>query len=88
MEAPESAKERIHSLVEQLPESQLDAAERVLAYLKVRGEDHLLQALVEAPEDDEIAGAEEDRAADEAWAEYCRGEGRTWEDVRRELADE
>lgn len=79
-------KERLHHLIDELPESELDAAERVLEYLRARGRDPLLRALVEAPEDEEPTTAEEDRESDQAWQEYLRGEARPWEEVREELA--
>ena len=45
-------KERLHQLIDQLPEEECHAAERFLAYLKEHG-DPLLRGLMQAPSDDE-----------------------------------
>ncbi|MBI3979150.1 MAG: hypothetical protein HY331_13275 [Chloroflexi bacterium] len=81
-----TTKERLHRLVEELPESELHAALRFLEYLRNVGCDPVLRALHQAPEDDEPATPEEDQEAAEAWREYLRGEARPWERVREELA--
>ncbi len=80
-------KDELHRLVDELPQKELYGAKRFLEYLRNMG-DPLLQALMEAPEDDEPTTPEEDKGADEAWQEYLRGEARPWEDVREELANE
>ena len=80
-------KDELHRLVDELPQKELHGAKRFLEYLRNMG-DPLLQALMEAPEDDEPTTPEEDKGADEAWQEYLRGEARPWEDVRKELANE
>jgi len=74
----------LHRLVDQLPDSELDYARRYLVFLR-KTADPFLQALLEAPEDDEPTTPEEDAAAKEGWDEYLRGEGRPWEEVRKEL---
>ena len=79
-----TTKERLHQLVDELPECDLEPAELLLAHLSAG--DPLLRALLVAPEDDEPVAPEENRAADEARQEYLRGEGRPWGDVRAELA--
>ena len=79
-----TTKERLHQLVDALPESELKAAEHFLEAL-CKGDDLLLRVLEEAPEDDEPTTPEEDAGAEEAWQEHLRGESRPWEDVRREL---
>jgi hypothetical protein len=83
-----TVQERLHQLVDELPESELHVAERFLAYLRDVGGDPFLRALALAPEDDEPTTAEEDAAAAEAWAEYQRGEARPFEKVFEELARE
>ena len=80
-------KDELHRLVDELPESESHAAKRFLEYLRNMG-DPMMQALMEAPIDDEPTTAEEDKGAEEAWQEYRRGEARPWEDVRKELASE
>ena len=75
-----TAKERLRARVDGMSEPE---AERVLAYL---GEsDVLMRLLSEAPDDDEASSGDEDRSADEAWAEYERGEARPLGRVREEL---
>lgn len=81
-----NGKEKLHQLIDELPENEVETAEHVLEYLRDRARDPLLRALVEAPEDDEPTTAEEDREAEQAWQEYLRGEARPWEVVRDELA--
>ena len=82
-----TVKERLHQLVDELPESELHTAERFLAYLR-DGADSFLRALAEAPEDDEPTTLDEDEGSAEAWQEYQRGEARPWTQVREELARE
>lgn len=81
-------RDEVRRLVEELPEEELHAAKRFLEFLRDRGGDPLPRALAEAPEDDEPETEEERRAAEEAWADYLRGEARPWENVREELARE
>lgn len=78
-----STKNRLHALVDALPEEAYDAAERVLEGLRLRS--RLPRELRDAPMDDEPY-TEEDRAAvKEAEAELDRGEGRDLEEAKREL---
>ena len=81
-----AVKDKLHQLVDELPDSEVHAAERFLAYLRDVGSDPFLRMLAEAPVDDEPTTAEEDEGAAEAWQEYLRGEARPWEEVRKELA--
>jgi hypothetical protein len=71
-------RDSLHRLIDELPESELAAAERFLHYLRATT-DPVLRALLEAPPDDER------RAVQEAREELARGEVRTLEEVRREL---
>jgi len=79
-----SARDSLHRLVDELPESELAAAERFLNYLRATT-DPVLRALLEAPLDDEPETDEERHAVQEAREELARGEVRTLEEVRREL---
>jgi hypothetical protein len=71
-------RDTLHRLIDELPESELAAAERFLHYLRATT-DPAPRALLEAPPDDER------RAVLEACEELARGEVRTLEEVRREL---
>ncbi len=66
-------KDRLHALVDELPESELLTAERVLSALTVTA-DPVLRALLEAPWDDEPETEEERQAVQEAREELARGE--------------
>jgi len=83
-----TVKERLHQLVDELPERELHAAERFLEFLRHAGSDPFLQALALAPEDDERTTEQEDAGAADAWAEYRRGQARPFEEVFEELARE
>ena len=72
-------------MIDELPESELAAAERFLHYLRATA-DPVLRALLEAPLDDEPETDEERQAVHEAREELARGEVRTLEAVRRELS--
>ncbi|HUG39905.1 MAG TPA: hypothetical protein VMM12_05445 [Longimicrobiales bacterium] len=67
-----TSKDRLHWLVDQLPEREAHAAERFLEYLRASSEP-LLRALVEAPLEDEIESEEERDAVREAWADVEAG---------------
>jgi hypothetical protein len=79
-----SARNGLHRLIDELPESELAAAERFLHYLRATA-DPVLRALLEAPLDDEPETDEERRLVYEGREELARGEVRTLEGVRREL---
>jgi hypothetical protein len=79
-----AARDSLHRLIDELPESELAAAERFLHYLRATA-DPVLRALLEAPLDDEPETDEERQAVHEAREERARGEVRTLEEVRREL---
>ena len=83
-----TVKERLHQLVDELRDTELHAAERLLERLRETGGDPFLLSLALAPEDDEPTTPEEDEGAAEARAEYRRGEGRPFEEVFEELARE
>jgi len=75
-----TTKERIHQLVDGLPDSEVHAALRFLEYLRLETSDPVARALKRAPEDDEPL-TEEDLADLEA-AE------RDWQDGRFVSNDE
>jgi hypothetical protein len=77
-------RDSLHRLIDELPESELIAAERFLHYLRATA-DPVLRALLEAPLDDEPETEEEREAVQEAREELARGEVQTLEEVRREL---
>jgi hypothetical protein len=77
-------KDELHRLVDELPESESHAAKRFLEYLRNMG-DPMMQALMEAPIDDEPTTPEEDKGAEEAWQEYLRGKAISADEAKREL---
>lgn len=81
-------KERLHTLVEDLPESEVHAALRFIEYLRQEASDPVARALREAPFADEPLTAE-DLAELEA-AEHDRQKGRvvSHDEARRELLRE
>jgi hypothetical protein len=80
-----TTKEKLHRLVDALPNAVLDEAEDFLQELQQRATDPLLQALAAAPEDDEPETDEERAAVAEARAAIARGEVEPWDRVRNEL---
>ncbi len=80
----ESTREKLRQLIDQLPDSELHAAERYLVFL-VAEADPLLRMLLDAPIDDEPETEEERAAVAEALAELERGEVVTDQELRREL---
>jgi len=76
------AREYLHQLVEDLPETGIPAAEQYLASLCT---DPVLRALANAPLDDEPETEEERLAVEEARESLRRGEGVSHEELRREL---
>ena len=79
-----TTREDLYRLIDELPESELDAARHWLEHRRP-GEDLLLQVLLNAPEDDEPTTPEEDAGAAEAMEEYRRGEFISAEQAKREL---
>jgi hypothetical protein len=78
------AKERLHELVNRIPEGEVHAAERYLEYLAWHG-DPLLRKLFEAPYDDEPTTEEEETGVREAWDDYKAGRVHTLEEVKKEF---
>ena len=78
------AKEDLHRLVDQLPDSELHAVRRFLEFLRQQT-DPVLIALMSAPEDDEPETDEERTALAEAYADVAAGRVIPLEEVKREL---
>ncbi len=79
------ARERLHRLVDALPDEEVRTAERYLQYLADIGSDPLLRTIAEAPYDEEPESEEERTAVQEAREAYARGDVVTTEELRREL---
>ena len=79
-----SAKDRLHELVERIPEGEIGAAERYLEYLAWQA-DPFLKRLLEAPYDDEPSSEEEETGVREAWDDYRAGRTHTLDEVKEEL---
>lgn len=80
-----TAKEKLHHLVDRLPEGEVQAAERYLEYLSVAQQDPFLQTVFNAPLDDEPETDEERAAIADARAALRRGDVVSDEQVRRDL---
>lgn len=76
---------RLHRLVDELPESDVAVAERYLDYLRLTGQDPVLNAILNAPEDDEPESDEERAAVDKAREDVRMGRVVGLEQVKREL---
>ncbi len=82
-----SAREQLHRLIDLLADAELPPALRVLESLHdAREEDPWLHALLTAPEDDEPETPQEHAALDRAMEEARRGETKSWEEIRGNLA--
>ena len=75
----------LHALVDELPESELPAAQRFLEYLRRQPEESLRSMLAAAPLDDEPLTEEDLAAIREGLEEKARGDVVTHEEVRRLL---
>ena len=81
------SRQALHALVDELPDDELGAAQRLLEHLREQGDDPLRSVLDAAPWDDEPL-AEDDRAAiEEGLAERARGEVVSHEEVERILSE-
>jgi hypothetical protein len=79
-----TVKERLHLLVDTLPEREEQTAARLLELLHLAG-DPLLRALLDAPEDDEPESDQERAAVAEGWAALRSGDVVSDHELRREL---
>jgi hypothetical protein len=77
-------RDSLHRLVDDLPESEVSRAERLLEVLKETAEKPLY-TLENAPEDDEAETSQEAVAVAEAWRDYREGKSLTTEELKREL---
>lgn len=79
------SKERLHRLVDELPDGAVPQAERLLGSLAHRRERALPFDLANAPVDDEEETPEERAAVAEAYEALAHGDLRLLEDVKRDL---
>lgn len=80
-----TTKERLHGLIDELPESILPEAERLLESLRSGPKDPVLRAFLEAPADDEPDSPEDAAGDQEAWADLRAGRIYSLEEVRKDL---
>ncbi len=80
-----TSKQALHTLVDQLPSSQVSTAVRLLESLRSGDYDPVLLALLTAPVDDEPETDEERAAVEEAKADIAAGRVVTNEELRREI---
>lgn len=85
MATKKKIREELRRLVDELTDRDLLPAQRYLQYLK-HSADPFVGKLLDAPEDDEPETEEERAAVEEAKVERTHGAGRSWEEVRKELA--
>lgn len=79
-----TVKERLHQLVDALPESETHAAARYLDYLREKAEETpLMRTLRTAPDDEEPYTEEERAAVAEARAELEAGDGIPHSELKR-----
>ena len=75
-----STREKVHQLIDELPESEM---EPVLELIASRGADPVLHLLENAPEEDEEISAEEEAAAAEGRADIAAGRTVSHEEMLR-----
>ena len=80
-----TVKERLHQLIDELPEAELSDAEVILDLLRAHPGDALARKLLLAPMDDEPETEEERLAAQEAHIALARRDVVRDEDLDREL---
>ncbi len=81
----DAAKDRLHELVDALPESRVEAANRYLECLVNEACDPVLQAFLDAPEDDEPVTEEDLRDIEQGRKAVAQGRVQSWEQVKKEL---
>jgi hypothetical protein len=79
-----SRRERLHRLVDDMHEGELEMVETFVDFVHERG-DPLLRKLMNAPYDDEPVTPEEEEAVREAWEAVEAGDVYTMEEVKRDL---
>jgi len=77
-------RERLHSLVDTLPDAEMHVALRFLEFLESEGTSHLW-SMMDAPLDDEPVSPEEERALAEAEEDLTRGLVVSHTEARRRL---
>ena len=80
-----TTKERIHQLVEDLPESELETAKRVLEALSALPSNPVVEALANAPVDDEPVPDAEAQAIEEGERDIEAGQVVSVDQVRTRL---
>lgn len=78
-------RERLHELIEDLPEGEVHAALRFVEYLRHSDDDPVLRALEEAPPDDEPLSEDDVAALEEAWEDVRQGRLVSHEELRRQV---
>jgi len=79
-------KDRLHQLVDELPEGEAStAAEEALEQLRIYWQDPLARKLLSAPIDDEPETEEERRGVQEAREDLTAGRITSHEEIRREF---
>jgi hypothetical protein len=79
------AKDELHGLVDQLPETAMDSARDFLEYLRDRQGDPVLRALCTAPVDDEELSEEDLSDLEEALKDLAAGRVVSHAEARRRL---
>lgn len=85
MTMADAAKDRLHELVDALPESRFEAAKKALECLVNEACDPVLQAFLDAPEDDEPLTEDELKAIEQAEEDIRASRVKPWEQVKKEL---
>jgi hypothetical protein len=80
-----TSRDSLHRLVDDLPETEISRAERLLEVLKETAAPPRY-TLENAPEDDEAETPEEAAAVAEAWRDHREGKSLTTEELKRELS--
>jgi hypothetical protein len=80
-----TTKDDIHRLIDELPESNLPDALRLLEGLRCGDDDPVLKALLLAPLDDEPETDEERLAVEEAMEDLRQGRVVSMEEIKREF---
>jgi hypothetical protein len=81
----DTEKTRLHELVDALPESEVEEAKKFLECLVNKACDPVLQAFLDAPEDDEPVTEEDLRDIEEGRKAIAEGKTESLEDVMREF---
>lgn len=79
-----SPRDKLHRLVEQVPEAEVHAAEVFLEFLGHR-RDSVRAAFEDAPEDEESLRSEDEASLDEAKADIAAGKFITADEAKRRL---